>query len=427
MGVMLTTIFMKLVPKKTGLGDYPFPVWFRFVVASDDTIVFCEPMPSIPAIYGGINEHDGRAVNISPAMELMPYQDQLTQILSHLYMRTKQSLLQIWLIDQDALEPKVKKYITETLQTKNYFVEPISMFYSGAKLKDIGVDPTQMIKIIKADMQAEIASSFDSIMKLLAIVDRLEIMSPNELGQPNPREVAAREVQEIATSVSSIYSFISDGIDEMRAAAKKLIYESSLTCATRDVRVPVIGRYTKATIAAAGFKVFEEDGAQSDDGPAKRITVTGVPAQFEYDYYFSSRDGAERGSNTQSAQVLTQLTQFILSSPGIAQAIGKERLFELFNEIFRLSGAAFDLKLEIDDGEANALPPPEGAGNSSPQPAGPPQPAAAPAGPPPWLAALQPILAQVQQRLQALEQANGSTSEPTTDRAALAVRDPATL
>ena len=415
-GVMVTTVFMRLNPKKTGIGDYPFPVWFRFVVGSDNTVLFAEPMPSLPALYGGINEHDGRAQNISTAHGLMPYQDQLTQILTHLRMRICQSFLQIWLIDEDAIEKPVKDYITGVLGKKNFYVEPVALWYSGAKMKDIGTDPANMIRIIRAEMQAEISAAFDSIMKLLAIVDRLENMSPNELGQPNPREVAAREVQEIATSVSSIYSFISDGIDEMRTAAKRLIYESALMCATADVRVPVIARYTEETVRAAGFEPFDDGEPNRPGDPrAKRITVTGSVGALEYDYYFSSRDGAERASNTQSAQVLTQLAQFILSAPNIAQAIGKERLFEMFNEIFRLSGAAFDLRLELEDAESPDIPPPDGAGNSS-------QPSESAA----LVAQLRPILAEIQSRLVTLEkQAGGGVQpQPEANNAALAVMEP---
>lgn len=416
-GVMVTTVFMRLNPKKTGIGDYPFPVWFRFVVGSDNTVLFAEPMPSLPALYGGINEHDGRAQNISTAHGLMPYQDQLTQILTHLRMRICQSFLQIWLIDEDAIEKPVKDYITGVLGKKNFYVEPVALWYSGAKMKDIGTDPANMIRIIRAEMQAEISAAFDSIMKLLAIVDRLENMSPNELGQPNPREVAAREVQEIATSVSSIYSFISDGIDEMRSAAKRLIYESSLMCATADVRVPVIARYTEETVRAAGFEPFDDGEPNRPGDPrAKRITVTGSVGALEYDYYFSSRDGAERASNTQAAQVLTQLAQFILSAPNIAQAIGKERLFEMFNEIFRLSGAAFDLRLELEDAESPDIPPPEGAGNRSQQPD---QSAA-------LVAQLRPILAEIQSRLVMLEKqaGGGPQPQPEASNAALAVMSP---
>ena len=75
-----------------------------------------------------------------------------------------------------------------------------------------------------------------------------------------------------------------------------------------------------------------------------------------HDYVFSSRDGAERQSNTQVAQTLTQLLGQLLGVPELVQAIGKERIFEMVNEIFRNSGTGFDLKIEIEDGEEGDLP-----------------------------------------------------------------------
>jgi hypothetical protein len=42
-----------------------------------------------------------------------------------------------------------------------------------------------------------------------------------------------------------------------------------------------------------------------------------------------------------------------LQQPAVASAIGKEKIFEIVNEIFRLSGAGVDLKLSVKDGETD--------------------------------------------------------------------------
>ena len=81
--------------------------------------------------------------------------------------------------------------------------------------------------------------------------------------------------------------------------------------------------------------------------PARR-NVIGTPDTLIHEYLFSSRDGAERSRDTQSAQVLGNLLQSILQVDGIAQALGKDRVFEMFNEVFRMSGA-HDLKLVTDE------------------------------------------------------------------------------
>ena len=90
-GMFLTNLYMKLNPKAEGLGDYPFDVWIKFVVASDSTVLYAEYLPSIPAIYGGLNENDSRVSNISMAHEIMPFQDQMNNILTSCLLYTSPS------------------------------------------------------------------------------------------------------------------------------------------------------------------------------------------------------------------------------------------------------------------------------------------------------------------------------------------------
>jgi hypothetical protein len=74
-----------------------------------------------------------------------------------------------------------------------------------------------------------------------------------------------------------------------------------------------------------------------------------------YDYYFNSRDGAERVLNTQGAQVMTQLFQFILQSP-LAEKFGTGQLEGMLNTIIRMSGAPTNLQLEVPMGQGDELP-----------------------------------------------------------------------
>jgi|GEM_PF-5955402 len=50
-------------------------------------------------------------------------------------------------------------------------------------------------------------------------------------------------------------SFASDGINEQRAAAKKIIYESLVCESSQQFRVPSVNRYKVSTIKEAGFTV----------------------------------------------------------------------------------------------------------------------------------------------------------------------------
>ena len=123
---------------------------------------------------------------------------------------------------------------------------------------------------------------------------------------------------------------------------KKVLYEHLVSCSSDDFVVPIKGRYSNDTIEEAGFQTESDIGTES----TKR-NVIGNPDNLIHEYLFTSRDGAERARDTQSAQVLGTLLQGIMQMDGMAQALGKERMFEMFNEVFRMSGA-HDLRLEVD-------------------------------------------------------------------------------
>ena len=357
-GVLLTEYFEKINPKREGIADLNVEVWVRLSVAGDNTIVAGEFLTSRPACYGGLNENDDREVNASMATDLMGFQDQLTNIFSQMLMNIRAGMLQIWAIDKDALEPEMVEHIKRTLKSKDYYSEPQAFFYSGEKLRSLGVqnpadNPRAFLTIIQAQIQTTIDQSLKAAASVLDMADRVLMMSPNETAQPNPREVAAREITEISTSTDAIKTFVSDGIDEQRAAMKRLCYESLVCESEQEFSVPVMNRYTAQTIRDAGFTV--KGNFDPRDMVPLQTPIIGKVHHLIYDYYFDSRDGGDRPLNSQGAQVMGSLLGQFMQVPAIAQAFGKKRLFEWANEIARMSGAPEDLKLELDDKELDSI------------------------------------------------------------------------
>jgi hypothetical protein len=350
-GLFVTNYFVKLNPKAEGIGDYPFDVWVKLVVASDSTVVHGEFLPSLPAVYGGINENDNRMVNISFAHEIMPFQDQLNNILTSMLHHMKSSMMTILAIDSDALDDDIKDYIKDSLAEDTFYSKPKALFYEGSKMADLGLNAKDFISVVNVqqELSGGINQSIQSVLQLLNLVERLLILSPQELGQAAPREISATEVNEMANSVNSIYSFISEGIDDMRAAVKKMLYEHLVVCSTTEFNVPVKKRYVASAVQSAGFEV-EDVGETIDQlSMQRRRNVIGTPSNLLHEYCFTSRDGAERPRDVQSATNLAQLLQQILQLPEMLEVLGKERIFEMLNEIFRMSGAGYDLLLDPDE------------------------------------------------------------------------------
>ena len=120
----------------------------------------------------------------------------------------------------------------------------------------MGLNAKDFVSVVEvqSDMAASVNQAIQSTTQLLNLVERLLILSPQELGQPAPREISATEVSEIATTTQAIYSFISEGIDELRMGAKKMLFEHLVSCSSEEFQVPVQGRYTKDIVKNAGFK-----------------------------------------------------------------------------------------------------------------------------------------------------------------------------
>lgn len=363
--VFVTDLRLRLCPKDWGMGNYPHPVWLRVVVASDDTVIFAEWMPSLPAIYWGHGEDDTRLINLAMAHEIMPWQDQLSNIFSQLLMKMKHSLLRFILINKDIVGKDVVEALRKQLDSPQYYINPHLLEISvNDEMKALGLDIGKVLTIIgsgqgtNANESEYINNAFKAIIQILAIMERLLNMSPQEQGQPAPREITAEEVAAIESTTQATYNAISASIDEARAAWKRIIYESAMAHASDQVYCPVSQRFTPETIIAAGFEVEKDPASETANSAAKRgHTVIGTKAKLIHHYIFSSRDGGDRSTNRESATVLSNFLTQLLPAIG-PEALGKKRIFDIVNEIFRLV-SSYDLKLEMAEGEADGMVAPE--------------------------------------------------------------------
>lgn len=357
--VFVANYFWKMVPKDWGIGEYPWPVWVRLVQASDMTSVYGEFLPSTPAAYLGININDSRQTNVSMAMELFAYQQQMTNLLTHLMLLCQAEQFKAFGINTDVFKDKAGDVaaIRAHMRGINWATEPLVYEYSASTLQELGIDPklaAQVFSISETRMGQSINVIFEAMARLVELVEKLFALSPNEQGQPNPREVTATETNQIAGTTSAVYGSISADADRYRAAKKRICYESTVACHEGKIECPVKDRYTSKTILAAGFTPRE--GADEDfSGDSKRRTVIGSRTALVGEYIFTSRDGAERPVNAQGANTLTQLIGFLMNMPAVAQGMGKRKLYELVNEAVRMSGAGVDLNLEVKEGEDDSL------------------------------------------------------------------------
>lgn len=354
--MIIGVYFRKIIPKDHGIGDYPYPVWLRMIVAGDRTVIYAEFLPSTPGALLSINENDSRQINISLGMELLPYQDQMTQLTSLMLKVIQASMIRILCVNKDVADAEVLKEFRADMAGENRYPTAAVFEYSSAKLEQLGIKPDSIMHMVTSGQDVNaVTVVFEAMAQLLKLAERLLALSPQELGQPAPSGISATESNIIAGTTETMYGFISDAIDDYRSAKKRIIYESYMSCGSRDFKVPVIGRYSDATVKKAGLEVFQEDDETvvlTDS--ARQLTVMGTKSSLEYDYIFTSRDGAQRAPNAQLAQALVQLIN-ILKDPTILSGLPKSKFYEIVNEVFRLSGTGVDLKLEVSEGESEKM------------------------------------------------------------------------
>jgi len=363
--VFIAEYYWKMVPREWGIGKYPYPVWVHLKVAGDNTVVFAEILPSSPAAVFSFNESDSRLVNISVAHELMSFQDQLTNLMSQLLETAKADLFSVAVLNTDVFPDtdegkQVLEDFRATMKGENFYATTHVLEASFRRLSEMGIDtkPDNIFKVVRTSPNNNLTAIFNSISQLIAMAERLMSLSPQEQGQPAPREISATEVNVISGTTESVYSFISDAVDEGRASMKRICYESLIACGSDALLLPVISRYPRNTVSKAGFTIIDEDQEEKLD--VNSHTIMGSKFNLIHDYTFNTRDGSERTSNVQSAQTLTGLFQAIISQEMVAQSVGKRQLFNLINEIFRLSNAGVNLKLEIPEEEGSEeLTPPD--------------------------------------------------------------------
>lgn len=357
-GCRVAQYFERITPSEEGLGDYSEPVWVRFVVAGDKTIIYAEFLPSKPASYCGYNVKDDRRMNISFAHEVMPFQDQMSNLVTQMLDLAKRSQFAIYEIDEDYFDENEVKKIKSKINSSNWDMRPMTIQISRSRMDSLNMPSAKdgkPVNIIQPEMDPKsIQIVFNSMTRMIELAERVTAMSANETGQPLSKSnggVTATEADQIGQTTNNVHAFVSEAFDEFRSAKKQIICESLIECHRGKIVAPVVNRYPASVIDKAGFKVEEDSNINPDSSDTiEGETIIGTPAGLRHNYIFTSRDGSERSNNIHAANALVQLMG-VINDPTILQSIGKPKFFEMINAIFRMMDAGVDLNLEVKEGE----------------------------------------------------------------------------
>lgn len=350
--VWQTDLWMKINPKRWGLGDYNHKIWVRFIVAQDCTVLYAEPCCYSPIIYYGYDADQLRDRNSSFALECIPHQTGIGNTLAQIILTCKQNLANIHFYDKNIIDPadvdKLKNQGEAALRGLNL------LSFDSQKNRHAGLDVTQAVHSLSFTAK-DVAPLFQCLNIQLAMLERLQQVSSQEAGSAASHQQSVVEIKTITGSTTNRRALSGTFIDDASDARKRQQLHAALAYMDDEVvaYVPSDTPNVLENLSLLGFKVASSPLKRSPDN---KIRVTGSKKQLRIDGIALSGSGSERRNDTQTAQVMMQAVAAIANSQFLAAAVGPENLLKIIQKAIILAGADKDFKLSVDhQQQANQL------------------------------------------------------------------------
>ena len=338
--VLVTEYFEKLNPKKMGLFDYDHDVWFRFCVAQDDTVIYAEPLPYCPVVYYGYDSNELQTVNPSLSLEILPFQDHVGNLLTQYLLSIKQNLTNMTFVDEDQVGGDTVEEINDAGQ--NMYSTLNFVGYSSRKARVGQHDPEKAFTSFKFPQQST-TEIINGVRSILDILERVLVLSAQEVGAAASHEQTAEEVRSIASYTSNRLQFTSSSVDRAVYAWKTQIYNGLMAYGEPEFYAQLQTPFTRERLERLGFTVEDADEGIT----SKPVVAVKDKTAISLESFSSVRDGMDRINNPASANVMAQLFGAAMSNPLVAQVIGPEQAVGLLNQIFELSGVPRDFRLKM--------------------------------------------------------------------------------
>lgn len=344
-GVLVTEYFEKLVPKDNGMGTYDCPVWFRFVIAGDGaTILYAAPLPYNPMIYYGYDADESRAKNPSLGLEVLPFQDHFGNMLTQIILTAKQNLANMTLLDEDQLD---EGQIKQVRNMGGGLYSGLNVFgFSGKKAfrgQNRVVDLVHSYNLPKGNV-----GELTNVLKtILDVMERVLVMSSQEVGQAASHEQTKEEVKQIHGNTSTRLQFTSTPVDIATSAWKRQLYQGVMAYGDDDMwaHLPSDIPLTKEALEAFGFTYVDKDETVGRDR-YRTVRFKKDKTAMDMWTFANTRDDTDRTSDREVAIAMSAIVKDMLNNPMTAQAIGPDQAIDLANQIARLAGLPRDFKLK---------------------------------------------------------------------------------
>lgn len=351
--VFNVTMFVKVVPKTYGISNYEHPVWLRLEVANGRTVIMAEAHPSCPVIYSGYDTDENRDVQSSLALEVLPFSDQIANHLSQFILSVRQNLMKVVFYDPNIVSKQDIERV-KNLGLKN----AISINFIGHDSKENRFIDTQAKDAFHSVNfpQHNTIEIINSIRTLLDIMERVLVMSAQEIAQTASHEQTAEEVRNVAGATSHRLQYTASFIDEAIYAWKNQLYRHLMAFGEDNfyANISTNPKVDEATLKKLGLQYV--DNEPDDDEPAEKRQVEskGKKSITMLEGFASTRDASNRIDNPQIANAMVQLFGNVAANPLVLQS---KPLVALANSIFEMAGMPREFRLQAQEGGPQQMQP----------------------------------------------------------------------
>lgn len=349
--IVTTEYFEKLIPSQWGIGKYDYPLWFRFVVGGYDTILYAAPMPYSPITWYGYDADENRAENASMTLEVLPFQDHFSNLLTQYILTIKQNLTNATFVDTDVVGKNWMDQIRNWGERLFRVVNFIEFSGRNAQKSQHGIPQAFHTHRFQQQDAQGIAAS---MRMLLDILERVLAMSSMEVGQAASHEQTTVEVNKIDESKAIRVQFSATPVDQALDAKREQLYNALMYYGSDEYmsQVPYEPLMTPDRLKELGF-TWDRDEHPMSPGD-RRITVTSNKAAIAYVSFATKHDDNSRRKSVEAGTAMLQALTGLLGGP-LGATIGPDQGLMIVNLAARMMDFPREFKLE-NRGEHNGDP-----------------------------------------------------------------------
>lgn len=341
--IFITHIFCKLVPKDWGLGDYKHEVWFKFTMAADDVIIWAEAYPYNPLVVDQYDADQNRARNTSLALETLPAQDLMTNMVNNLLLSIKRNLANIAFYDEDMIsDPSV----IENLRVRTNWQYTAINLVPFSSMKDRFASNGNRTEAFKqlTFPHANTGEQMQALGTVINLWDRMLGISAQEIGAAASHQQGNKEIDLIASSSGNRVEYTKSFTANAKSALMVQEYEAVL-CFYPDEIVSQVSTNVpdlEARLKEIGFKADEPTENK------KTVSVSGTKTKLALEGFASTTKPTETATDVQAAQAGLNALTAILNNPRTGQIIEPKSAVDMTEQLAKLAGAPNDFNLKVD-------------------------------------------------------------------------------